>query len=258
MIRVEKEGLVFYQSENLLEAGVENYFLTRSGGVSEGAFESLNLSYRVGDEPKRVRSNYEKLKKVLGISKIITVHQVHGGKVLDLEQEEVEPEVLRNKEADGIITRRRGIGIGALVADCFPVILVERQKRILVVAHAGRRGVLAGVIENSVRAILERGGKIDEIVGAVGPGICQRCYLVDELVVKGFQEVLGDGASRLWSRKGEGYELDLRSAVVWILKRMGILDFQIEVIGLCTCCKEEFFSHRGGRGGRQIGLAWLR
>jgi len=258
MIRVEKEGLVFYQSENLLEAGVENYFLTRSGGVSEGAFESMNLSYRVGDEPERVRKNYEKLKKVLGISEIITAHQVHGGKVLDLDREEIEPEVLRNKEADAIITRRRGIGIGVLVADCFPVILAERQKRILVVAHAGRRGVLAGVVENSVRAVQERGGDKAEIVGVVGAGICQRCYSVDEEVVKGFQDIFPDMGRGFWSRNGERYQLDLRSAVLWILKRMGILDFQIEKIGLCSCCEQEFFSHRGGRGGRQIGLAWLR
>ncbi|MEM4239192.1 MAG: laccase domain-containing protein, partial [Nitrososphaerota archaeon] len=88
MIRREEDGLKFYQSAILLEIGFRNYFFTRFGGESEGEFAELNLSFRVGDKPERVKKNREKVRRVIGGEKLIMVKEVNSGTVLDLDQKE--------------------------------------------------------------------------------------------------------------------------------------------------------------------------
>jgi len=260
MRKVVKDGLVYYQSEILLAAGFDNFFFTRYGGLSKGTFAELNLSLRVGDEPDLVRKNLEKVKKAMSAKRLVTVHQMHRGRVLELEPEDIDPETLRNRESDGIVTGMPGIGIGVLCADCFPLILAETQKRIIAVAHCGRRGILEGVIENALQAIIKRGGKLEKIIGALGPGICGECYQVDEKVIAGYRKKFPEGGGKIWN-PGQGfYLLELKQAILSVLAQSGIDRDQTEDLGLCAFQDDDFFSHRRSRGraGRQLSAIMIK
>lgn len=260
MSRVENSGLAYYQSGLLLKSGIDNFFLTRAGGESRGPFAELNLSYRVGDDPRLVDKNYARLKKVLGLNSLAVVHQVHGARILDLDEDKADGQRLQDIEADGIITRQEQLALGVLVADCFPLILAEPKAQVLAVAHCGWRGTLAGVVENALQAINAKGGRVENMVGALGPGICPECYQVDDAVINQFQKRFPQGENTIWKKRGDNYQLDLKAAILTVLKCAGLKSAQLEVLKLCTCCRDEFFSHRRSRGrtGRQIALAMLK
>jgi len=260
MISGEKQGISFYQSEKLLLAGVQNYFLTRKGGFSRGELAKLNLSFRVGDDPLLVRKNYALVKEAFGVKTLVTVNQVHGAAVLDLDRQNMDEERLREIEADAIITRRKGVALAVLVADCLPLMLAEPKQGILALAHCGRRPILKGVIENSVRAIVERGGKVKRLIAALGPGVGPECYQVDYAVITEYRGRFPGGEGLVWRKAGAKYQLDLREAALAALRESGLEDNQIDDLKLCTCCMEEFFSHRRQRGmaGRQMALAMLK
>jgi polyphenol oxidase len=259
MIRLESQGLVYYQSEMLNRAGVKNFFLTRAGGFGKGEFAELNLSLRVGDDPELVRKNHEKLKQALGIKFLATVHQVHGSRVLDLDQEPLDAERLRLVEADAIALTRSDVAAGVLVADCYPLMLFEQEKKILVVAHCGWRGIVGGMVENAAAAILAKGGASANIIAAIGPGVCAKCYHVDEKTVSEFERRFPRGEGKIWIKTEAGYDLNLKAAMVSALNGLGIGRGQTDDLGLCTCCNAEFFSHRRDRGktGRQIAMVVL-
>jgi hypothetical protein len=255
----EKQGLVFYQSKKLLKVSVDNYFFNRRGGYSRGAFESLNLSYRVGDDPEVVERNYSKVERVLGIKHLATVHQVHGKVVLDLDSYKLEESRLRKIEADAIITMQKGVAIAVLVADCFPLILADPGKNILAIAHCGRRPIILGVIENAISEIIARGGTAGDVIAAIGPGVGPECYTVDEKIIAEFADRFPKGAGKIWRRKAGQYHLDLKAAMVSILEASGVKRSNIDDLGVCTSCNDEFFSHRrsAGKTGRQIAVAML-
>ena len=259
MSKAQKQGLSFYRSERLSKAGLENFFLTRFRGFSKGPFAELNLSFRVGDDPELIKKNYLKVKDALGIKFLATVRQVHGSRVLDLDDEQLDEERLRDTEADGIVATRKDVAIGVLVADCFPLILYERKKKIPAIAHCGWRGIVNSVVENAAQAIIEKGGEQKNIIAALGPGVCAKCYQVDDKVIAEFAKRFPQGEGEIWRRQGDGFQLDLKAAVFFILNGLGVEQEQIDDIGLCTCCNEEFFSHRRGKGkaGRQLALAML-
>jgi len=259
MKKVSKQGLVFYQSELLSRAGVKNYFLTRLGGSSQGPFAELNLSLRVGDDLETVEKNYQKLKETLGIKLLATVLQVHGNRVLDIDRERLDEQRLRGMEADGIILTKKNIAAGVLVADCFPLVLFETEKKILAVAHCGWRGIVGSMIENAIKAIVEKGGESKNVIAAIGPGVCPKCYEVDDKVIAEFAKRFPQGQGKIWMPKNQGYQLDLKAAIFSILNNLGVPDRQIDDPGLCTCCNDEFFSHRRSKGksGRQLAMGMI-
>ncbi len=254
MRKTESNGLVYYQSEILLNLGFENFFFTRKGGVSLGELAELNLSFRAGDDPERVQSNLDKTRRVMKAGHLVMVHQVHGAKALLLEQGPIEPESLRNQERDAIVTRMPGIGIGVLCADCFPLLLAEPEQKIIGIAHCGRRGIISGVIENTLDEIVRLGGKVGRIIAAIGPGICGECYQVDQPVILEYREKFPQGEGRIWRRGPGFYLLDLKQAMVSVLADAGVAEDRIEDLGLCTLEGEDFFSHRRslGQAGRQL------
>lgn len=259
MSKTQKQGLPFYRSENLAKAGADNYFLTRLSGESTGPFAELNLSFRVGDDPGLVKKNYQKVKQALGLHILATVQQVHGSRVLDLDLEQLDEDHLRGIEADAIVTSKKGAAVGVLVADCFPLILFEKKKKILAVAHCGWRGIVGSVIENALQAIAEKGGESKEVLAAVGPGVCANCYQVDDVVIAEFKKRFPQGEGKIWVRQNNGYQLDLKAAIFSVLNGQDVGQGRTEDLGLCTCCNDEFFSHRRdqGRTGRQLALAML-
>jgi len=224
-------------------------FSTRRGGVSSGAYESLNLGFLTGDEPQRVRRNRELLASDLGLAadRIATGRQIHGAEIADWHappvagwaayaspRDELPP-------VDGHFTGVPGLGLLVLVADCLPVALVGGGAAAML--HCGWRGLAAGIIRVAV-------DRFDvPPAAAIGPGIGRCCFEVGEEVLEAFADVEG---------MADGRMLDLRGVVEARLRARGVE--RIDHIDYCTSCRADlFFSHRrdGGVSGRQSGTVWL-
>jgi YfiH family protein len=226
--------------------GAQAAFSTRVGGVSEGAYESLNLGRLTGDRGEAVRENRHRLAGALGVDPelVLIARQVHGGRVIRHDGP-TEPRAYAEPapglpEADGHATARPGLAPLVFVADCLPVALAGPEGVAMI--HCGWRGLAAGIVERGVAAVKAE-------AAAVGPGIGPCCYEVGQEVLDAF-EPLGPGVA-------DGRMLDLREVTRRLLERAGVT--QVEVSELCTSCNPDlFFSHRrdGGHTGRQAGIAW--
>ncbi len=170
-------------------------FFGRKGGISRGIFESLNCGLGSGDDYESVRKNREIVAEIAGIDadRLLSVYQVHGSKVIEVK--EIWTDEQRPK-ADAMVTDRAGVGLGILVADCAPVLFKGRAENgragdghaIIGAAHAGWKGALGGVLENTIAAMVDLGAVKSSISACVGPCIGKDSYEVSEEFKKPFLE----------------------------------------------------------------------
>jgi YfiH family protein len=211
-------------------------FSTRRGGVSEGAFDSLNLGLLTHDEAERVAENRRRLCSAVGADNesLAMNKQVHSATVNRAEPGR------RGEEGDGLWTDESGLPMLKLAADCLPIALARvNGSPALALLHAGRRGLLEGIVEAGVAAL---GG---EVAAAVGPGIGPCCYEVGD-------DIAADYRARFGSVGVRGRNLDLWSVAERVLRDAGVES--VERLDLCTACHPaQFFSHRrdGPITGRQ-------
>ena len=235
-------------------------FAGRRGGKSVGPYESLNASYRVGDDPKTVSQNVCDLKLAVGIhdGRIVTMRQVHGDEIVDVRDQNLK----ETGEADGMTTGERNIFLGVLTADCVPILFVAPKHRVIAVAHAGWRGTLAGIAAKVVRRLSEQYGiKADDLEAALGPSIGPCCYEVQDDVAKPLMKEWGKLTTpSVVVRDGKSF-VNLRRLNRDIHRKCGVPGKQLSVVGPCTsCAPEDFFSYRRERRetGRQISfIGWL-
>ncbi len=157
--------------------GVRHAFFTRNGGVSTGLYASLNCGYGSGDDPARVTENraIALARADLSDAALNTCYQTHSAAVATVEKawpREDAPKV------DGMVTDRPGVALGILTADCAPVLLADKDTRVIGAAHAGWRGALGGIIEATVAAMVALGARPERIRAGIGPCIAQRSYEV--------------------------------------------------------------------------------
>ena len=225
---------------------VRSLVTTRAGGVSSGAFASLNLSTRVGDDPDCVVRNRAILCACLP-AEPAWIKQVHGTAVIDPER--ATPEM----EADGAVTRRPGHVCVVMTADCLPVFLSDRAGRAVGIVHAGWRGLAAGVIENAVRAM---GSPFGSLIAYIGPGIGARRYEVGDEVRGAFVDKNPGAASSFAPSRDGKHFADLYALARARLAAAGVTDTYGG--GFCTASDERFFSFRRDRTtGRMASLIWL-
>jgi YfiH family protein len=211
-------------------------FSTRRGGVSEGSFESLNLGLLTHDDAEHVAENRRRLCSAIGADheSLSMNKQMHSATVNRAEPGR------RGEEGDGLWTDERGLPMLKLTADCLPIALARvHGSPGLALLHAGRRGLLEGIVEAGVAAL---GGNV---VAAVGPGIGPCCYEVGE-------DIADDYRARFGSAGVRGRYLDLWTVAELLLHDAGVES--VERLDLCTACHpEQFFSHRrdGPVTGRQ-------
>lgn len=157
--------------------GIRHGFFTRQGGVSRGIFASLNCGFGSGDDLDAVRVNRDRAMAALDLPGIAlaTAYQVHSARVLVAEAPFT---VKARPQVDGLVTRRPGIALGILAADCTPVLFADPEARIVGAAHAGWRGALGGVLEATVKAMIALGAWRTAIHAAIGPCIAQDSYEV--------------------------------------------------------------------------------
>ncbi len=150
--------------------GISHGFFTRKGGVSSHLYGSLNCGFGSGDEFYNVKQNRDIVSSVLGTldAPLITPYQHHSADVIVATQD-WSPD--KAPKGDAIVTNRENLAIGVLTADCAPVLFIEPVKRIVAAAHAGWRGAFAGVLENTVEAMVNLGARKDQIVATIGPAL---------------------------------------------------------------------------------------
>ncbi len=238
-------------------SGLPHGFLTRRGGVSRGIAAGLNVGLGAGDDGAAVAENRRRAAQaVLPGARLVTVYQVHSPDAVIVDEpwnEDARP------RADALVTRRRGLVLGIVTADCAPVLLADRAAGVVGAAHAGWKGAHDGVIESTVAAMEALGARRDGIEAAIGPCIAQASYEVG----RDFRERF-DLRDRSFFAPGcpDHYQFDLEGFVARRLADAGVGG--VERLGLDTYADEErFFSyrratHRGeGNYGRQFSLIGL-
>jgi polyphenol oxidase len=157
--------------------GGRHAFCTRRGGVSEGAYATLNCGLSGEDRPERVRENRARAAAAAGAdpARLVSLYQVHGTEVVTVREPWPDDERPR---ADAMVTRAPGMALGVVTADCAPVLFADRAAGVVGAAHAGWRGAAAGVLEATVAAMEALGAERGRIVAAIGPCIGARSYEV--------------------------------------------------------------------------------
>ncbi|MFC8921567.1 polyphenol oxidase family protein [Cellulosimicrobium sp. NPDC057127] len=259
-----------------LGPGVRAGFTTRAGGVSPRPWDSLNLGLGVQDDAARVRENRDRAAGWLG-RPVHYATQVHGTGVLVVGAAgrrpvragvgepvaETVPDTAPDTVADTVgdadaLVGVDGAGVGVLVADCVPVLLADVGARVVATAHAGRRGLAAGVVPAVVRAMAEAGAEPSRVRAVVGPSACGACYEVPATM----RDEVAATRPAAWSTTSWGTAaLDLPAGVVADLDACGV--GEVRRTGVCTLEDERFFSHRraaraGTTTGRFAGIVALR
>lgn len=265
------------QSKLLSEySEISHLFTTRAGGVSEGEYSSLNLSFARNDNPEHVAENFRRVAVALGCqaSDIVSTVQTHTDNIRIVTAEDKGKGVTKPvdyEDIDALITNEAGIALSVYTADCIPVLFYDPVKGVIATAHCGWRGT-ASLLQQKVIAVMQEkyGCKTENILAVLGPGICQKCYEVSEDVAKVFYRISEKTKnflkpiqdSKLYDETGnceivipgcqEGkYQVDLWLANLLLLCEVGVLPEHIGVSYACT--NENFdrlFSHRATAGKR--------
>jgi YfiH family protein len=211
-------------------------FSTRRGGVSDGAYDSLNLGLLTHDRDDNVEENRRRLCEAVNAdpARLAMNRQVHAATVNRAVPGE------RGRDGDGLWSEEPGIPMLKLTADCLPIALARDNGRpALALLHAGRLGLLAGIVEAGVAALGS-----GTLAAAVGPGIGPCCYEVGDDIASTYRHRFGAEAVR-------GRNLDLWTVAERVLRDAGVT--AVERADVCTACNDEYFSHRRDAGvtGRQ-------
>lgn len=233
-------------------SGAHFAFTDRWGGVSAAPYEELNLGGAVGDDPAAVRANRASAAKSLGLDPALVVwmKQVHGADVAVVDEPWGENPV---PPVDAVVTARRGLALAVLTADCAPVLLADPVAGVAAAAHAGRPGMVAGVVPAAVRAMVELGAEPSRIVARTGPAVCGRCYEVPEAMRAEVAAVEPTAHSETsWGTPA----VDVAAGVQAQLDRLGVRDRAQSPV--CTLESDDHFSYRRDRiTGRLAGYVWL-
>lgn len=248
------QSSVLSQFENLVHG-----FTTRKGGVSCGAYESLSMSPRRGDDIECVHRNEEILCRELSldVSKLTSTRQEHTDKVEIIDESRIGIGVKRPWEygVDACITTLKNVPLLCYSADCVPILIYAEDIGAIAAIHAGWRGSESGIARKTVQEIISLGAAAKNIYAAIGPCIGQCCYEVDGDVALRFGE-------KYYTQKPlSKYMLDLGRVNYDLIKECGVKEENISLSEICTKCNNDlFFSHRGqnGKSGTLGGIICMR
>lgn len=242
--------------------GVGVAFTNRHGGVTKGPLGSLNLGRTLESDVADIETNFERVRRAVGVQAVVTTAQVHGTEVLDVDQALINRWGRRSHlgtpggqaplvEADAMVTTVPEVALCIRIADCVPVMLADVEAGVLGAAHAGRVGFLEGILVNTVTRMRERGART--IVAWVGPHVCGACYEVPAEMARAVEATNPEIVSTTsWGTPS----LDLGLGT-----EMQLVELGVEVVRLdpCTMESQDLHSHRrdGQDAGRLAGLVWL-
>jgi len=242
-------------------------FTTKSGGVSKGVYESLNLGFHVGDNGTNVCSNREEVAELINfpLSHWVGAEQIHDivlKKITKADRGYGSNSYDHSfKGTDGFYTNEEGTLLTLCFADCVPLFFIAPEKKMIGTAHAGWKGTVGQIAKQMIMAWGREGIQPEQIFVAIGPSICEKCYIVDEHVINLVDKSLEDDAVIPYNLVKEGqYSLNLRELNRQILLAAGVPDKNILQTQFCSSCNhEEFFSHRRDKGktGRMLSfIGW--
>jgi YfiH family protein len=233
-------------------SGAHFAFTDRWGGVSAAPYDRLNLGGAVGDDPTAVRANRALAAEAIGLdpARVVWMNQVHGRDVAVADGPWPDGGIPR---VDAVVTAERGRALAVLVADCTPVLLADPVAGVVAAAHAGRPGLVAGVVPAAVEAMLALGAEAPRIAAFTGPSVCGRCYEVPEAM----REEVARAVPEAWSTTSWGTPaVDVAAGVHAQLARFGVQTRQMSPV--CTRESTDHFSYRREHTtGRQAGYVWL-
>ena len=238
---------------------VDALITTRHGGVSAGAYATLNLSFGVGDRPQDVLENRRRAAAALGadLADFVFGSQVHGAVARVVTRAD------RGRgaavadagvgEADALVTGDPGTVLGAVVADCVPILLYDPGAHVIACVHAGWRGTVARVTGAALAAMAALGTRPADVIAGIGPAIGPDRYQVGEEVAQAVRECFGERAGQVIRPDGTGRWLcDLWSANRLLLREAGVPGSNIRVAAVPT--GTDFFSNRTARPCGRFGL----
>lgn len=241
-IKNRTKDIEFFTSPNLSSLGfVKHFYSTRTGGISEGAFESMNLGLYTGDVPENIEYNLNIIFNAAGMHRNKTTYlkQEHSDKFYVVSSENYTE--IRGRGGDALITSERGIAIGVFTADCVPVVLVDAENSIAAVIHAGWKGTelkITGKVIDYMKSNM--GTNPVNIYAAIGPSIGPCCFEVGPEVAERFTWV---------SKRENKFYVDLWKENIMQMTGCGVLEEKIDSSRICTCCNPKtVFSYRKESG----------
>ncbi|MBB2890603.1 peptidoglycan editing factor PgeF [Flexivirga oryzae] len=219
-------------------------FTDTGDGVSTGPVASLNLGGAVGDDPANVARNRAAVAASVGVAPddLVFMHQTHSDRVLALESDGT-----RDLDGDGVVTAQPGVALAVLVADCTPVLLADPAAGVVAAVHAGRPGMMAGIVDNALDRMTSLGAT--DPVAIIGPSVCGRCYEVPFELREEAAAVTPESRTVSWTGTPA---IDVAGGVVAQLHARGIPTTWVRG---CTRENDRLFSYRRDhRTGRFAGV----
>ena len=237
-------------------------FSTRTGGVSEGIYESLNLGMNRGDDPENVKENYRRFLQSCDIEaeEFVCGQQVHGNNVMIVRKEHARKSYGYDElfQADGYVTAEEGVPLVIFIADCIPLLMADEKAGVVAAVHSGWRSTVLDIEREAVNRMLELGANKERIKACIGPAIGRCCFEVGEEVIEEVDRLLEGDAADLYNRNDNGkYMLDLKGVVKRSMLNTGLSEKNIDIIEDCTMCMpHKYWSHRytGGNRGSQAAI----
>lgn len=227
------------------------FFTDRLGGVSSGVYESLNISSNVGDNIRNIVQNRQIIADDNGflLENLVYMKQIHSNSVKIINNSFIN----EIKDCDGLITSKRKIPLMTMAADCAPVLIYDKEKKVISAIHSGRVGTKKEIARYTLESFVKvYNSKVEDIVVAVGPSIGVCCYEVGDEIVK-------DMDKRYIEQKNGSFYLDVKQMLKEQLLNFGVKKENIQISPVCTCCDQDYFSYRrDGVCGRFCGIIMLK
>ncbi len=220
---------------------IKHYFFSRKNGVSKGIYESLNCGIGSKDQEENVKKNLDIVSKKFNIKKdsLALMHQTHSNKVEII----VKRNNLERIKCDAMLTKDNEIALSVLTADCLPILIYEKRKEIIGCIHAGWKGAVNGIIENTLKKLEEMNGSIKQLVVSLGPCISQKNYEVKNDFYSEFIKKSKNNDSFFFKNEKKTFNFDLRGFVIKKFKDLDVLE--IDNVAIDSFASEnEYFSHR--------------
>lgn len=220
---------------------IDHCFFSRLGGNSKGIYKSLNCGKGSNDSSKNINKNLENIARYYELPKdnIITLHQTHSNQSI----------IIKNKRSkkkyvyDGIVTNKKNLVLSILTADCAPILFYDSKKIVIGACHAGWKGALHGVVENTLKDMTYLGSKIENIKCAIGPCIGKKSYYIRKDLYQNFTSKNKENAKFFTKLSSEYYLFSLKDFIINKLEMLKIAD--ICAINIDTFTEETLcFSNR--------------
>ena len=263
----ENAGVHYLTYNKLSDIDFINHaFSTRLGGVSEGIFESMNLSFEHDDFDK-VTENYKRMCRACGFDfeTLVASSQDHHTFVRVCTKDNCGVGIYKKKDiqsVDALVTNEKGVTLVTYYADCTPLFFVDTKKKAIGLAHAGWRGTVGKIGAKVVDTMVKNYGTDPaDLVCAIGPAISKCCYEVDKACADNFYALQLDDSKFVLKKEDGKFMIDLLECNKQILMSAGVKEENITISDLCTKCNSDLlWSHRatGGKRGTMSAFMTLK